>query len=124
MHAVCETRAFERDAADAGMSRDEVDAFVDFLAANPEAGDEIQGTGGCRKIRVAGKGRGKSGGYRVITFFTGADLPVFLVTIFAKGEKDNLTKSERNGLAKITTILAAEYRKKVVKVDRANEAKP
>jgi hypothetical protein len=110
MHAVCETRAFERDAAAAGMSRAEVEAFVDFLAVNPEAGDEIQGSGGCRKIRVAGRGRGKSGGYRVITFFTGPDLPVFLLTVFAKGETANLTKAERNELAKITAVLAIEYR--------------
>ena len=62
MHAICETKAFERDAERAGMSRAEVEAFINFLAANPQAGDELEGTGGCRKIRVAGKGRGKSGG--------------------------------------------------------------
>ena len=73
------------------MSRDEIDVLVDFVAGNPEAGAIIQGTGGCRKIRVAGRGRGKSGGYRVVTFFTGPDLPVFLLTVFGKGEKDNLS---------------------------------
>ena len=112
MHAVCETKQFERAAADSGMSRDEIDAFVDFLAANPEAGDEIQGTGGCRKIRVAGKGRGRSGGYRVITFFSGPDLPIFLLTVFAKGEKANLTNAERNSLSKLTAVLVNDYRKR------------
>jgi hypothetical protein len=122
MHAVCETKAFQRDAGDAGMSQEEIDAFVDFIAANPLAGDEIQGTGGCRKVRVAGRGRGKSGGYRVITFFTGEDLPVFLLTVFGKGEKSDLSKGERNGLAKLTAVLASEYRKRVVGVRKA-EAK-
>ncbi len=43
-------------------------ALVSLLAANPVAGDEMPGTGGCRKLRVAGRGKGKSGGYRTIKF--------------------------------------------------------
>lgn len=46
------------------MTREDIETFVDFLASNPEAGNEIPGTGGCRKIRVAGKGKGKRGGYQ------------------------------------------------------------
>lgn len=111
MHAVCETKAFQRVADAAGMSREEIDAFIGRLAASPTAGDEIRGSGGCRKIRVAGKGKGKSGGYRVITFYTGADLPVFLLTVFAKGERANLSAAELAGLAKLTAALAGEYRK-------------
>ena len=103
------------------MSRAEVDAFIGFLAANPDAGDEIQGSGGCRKIRVAGKGRGKSGGYRVVTFFTREDLPIFLLTVFAKGEKANLSAAERNGLAKLTAVLAADYGKKIMRGNRTSE---
>ena len=38
------------------------------------AGDVIEGTGGARKLRFAGKGKGKRGGFRVITFFSGADI--------------------------------------------------
>lgn len=45
--------------------------IVCYLAADPMAGDEIAGTGGCRKVRFAGRGNGKSGGYRTITFYTG-----------------------------------------------------
>ena len=51
-----------------------------------------------------------------MTFFTGPDLPVFLVTVFGKGERANLSKAERNGLAELTKVLVAEYRRKVVKV--------
>jgi len=96
------------------MSDLEIDAFVDWIANYPAAGDEIAGTGGCRKVRVAGKGRGKSGGYRVITFFTGPDLPVFLITLFSKGERANLSKGERNELGAMTKRILSEYRKKVV----------
>ena len=54
MHTVALTHVFERAAADAGMSEDEIQVLVDFLAVNPTAGDAMAGTGECRKVRVAG----------------------------------------------------------------------
>jgi hypothetical protein len=116
MHAVAQTHAFDRAAAAAGMSDDEVSSLVNFLAENPLAGDEIPGTGGCRKVRVARRGKGKRGGYRTITFFTGDTLPVFLITVFAKGEKSSLSKAECNALRLITKAIAVEYRSKVAPV--------
>lgn len=118
MHTVCELKSFQRDAAEAGMPQDEIDELIEFLGLYPMAGEEIEGTGGCRKVRVAGRGKGKSGGYRTITFFSGPDLPVFLVTVFSKGERSDLTKADRNYLARMTKELVSEYRKKVVKVNR------
>jgi hypothetical protein len=53
--------------------------LLDFLAANPTAGDLMQGTGGARKLRWGAKGKGKSGGARVITFHGGPQVPVFLL---------------------------------------------
>lgn len=82
---------------------------IDVVAHDPRHGDVLQGTGGCRKFRLAGRGKGKSGGYRVIFVFGGGDMPVFLLTVFGKGEKDNLTKAERNELAKLTSVLADSY---------------
>jgi hypothetical protein len=116
MHTVCELDAFQRAADEAGMSPEEVRPLVDYLAFHPMAGDEMAGTGGCRKLRWAGKGRGKSGGFRTITFYSGTNMPVFLITVFAKGERANLSKDERNGLAKMTKALVAEYRQRVVRV--------
>jgi hypothetical protein len=58
MHAVALTHAFIRAAKQAGMTEGEIDSLVDFLAEHPTAGLEIAGTGGCRKLRFAGKGRG------------------------------------------------------------------
>ena len=123
MHSVCETKAFASAAKNAGMSREEVEIFTDFISLNPEAGDDMEGTGGCRKVRVAGKGRGKSGGYRIITFFTGVHLPIFLITVFGKGEQSNLTKSERNELLKLTKILVSDYGKKIGGVSKKKEAR-
>ena len=95
-----------------GYPRRNAAAIVGFVALNPDAGDEIKGTGGARKIRFGGKGKGKSGSFRVISFYGGADIPVFLLTVFAKNEKTNLTKAERNEFKATLTALAAAYRGK------------
>lgn len=104
METVVETPAYLAAANDAGMSEAERTAAVDLVSANPEVGDLIVGTGGCRKVRLAGKGRGKSGGYRLITFYKVGDR-VFLLTVFSKGDRPNLTQAERNGLKKLTGLL-------------------
>src|SRR3954471_21013700 len=57
MHTVCTTRSFEVAARQAGMTDEETAAIVTFLAENPQAGDELSGTGGCRKVRIAGRGK-------------------------------------------------------------------
>jgi hypothetical protein len=118
MHTVCETHSFRRAADHVGMSDAEIEALVNFVSANPVAGDEISGTGGCRKFRVAGRGKGKSGGYRTITFFSGKDTPVFLITVFSKGERSNLTKGECNQLRIISRALVDEYRSRIRVIGR------
>lgn len=105
MQSVIETNGYLRDAKDAGMSDDEMTAAVDLVAADPEAGDVMQGTGGVRKARLAGRGKGKSGGYRIVHYYGGGDIPVFLLTVFGKGEKANLTQGERNALRQLTATL-------------------
>ena len=109
MQTVVETPAFLRSAAHAGMTGDEVARVVDFLAANPEAGDEIKGTGGCRKIRVAGRGKGKSGGYRVITFFSGPAMPVFLYYAYSKADRDDLDGKQRNAIRAVNKDILTNY---------------
>jgi hypothetical protein len=109
MHTVIETTTFLADAKRTGLDAHEKEAMVDFLAANPRAGDEIVGSGGARKLRFAGRGKGKSGGYRVITFFSGPDITVFLLSIFAKGEKANLSKAEINELRGVLSEIVKTY---------------
>src|SRR5258708_24396452 len=98
MHTVVETASYLADAKTARLTEGEREAVVEMFANHPEAGDEIGGTGGARKVRIAGRGKGKSGGYRVITFYSGKEMPVFLLAIYSKGEKANLSKAERNEL--------------------------
>jgi hypothetical protein len=59
VHTVVETRAFLSDARSLGMPDVERLAIVTWIAANPAAGQVIEGTGGARKVRFAGKGKGK-----------------------------------------------------------------
>lgn len=97
MQTVVETAGFLGDARSLGLSDGERLGIVTWIAANPAAGDVIEGTGCARKGRFAGKGKGKSGGYRVITFFTDTDVPVFLLSIFAKNEKADLKPKRTAG---------------------------
>jgi hypothetical protein len=106
VHTVIETNAYLRAAVEARLSEAEREAIVLAVAENPELGDPIPGTGGCRKFRFAGRGKGKSGGYRIITFFSGRTIPVFLITVFNKGEKSNLSRAEQNKLKSIAAGLA------------------
>jgi hypothetical protein len=109
MHTICETHAFRRAAQQAGMTEEEIIELIDFLSTRPDAGDEIAGTGGCRKVRVAGRGKGKSGGYRTITFYSGSAMPLYLLTVFSKGERSNLTTAECNNLRVLTRALVEEH---------------
>jgi hypothetical protein len=70
-------------------------------------GDVIAGTGGIRKLRWALKGRGKSGGARVIYYYHDARIPLYLLDIYAKNEQANLSLAERNEFKKLATALAA-----------------
>jgi hypothetical protein len=110
MQTIVETPSFQRSAKQAGLSEKEIVRLVDYLATNPDAGDEIKGTGGCRKLRIAGRGKGKSGGYRVITFFSGPAIPVFLLYAYSKADQADLDDDERSGLKKLTKILIEGYR--------------
>lgn len=105
MQTVVETHAYLKASKDAGMSDDDRVSVVDLIAANPQSGEIMPGCGGARKLRFAKAGKGKSGGYRVITYFGGDDVPVFLLTVFGKGEKVSLSKGERNALAALTKTL-------------------
>jgi hypothetical protein len=75
------------------LSESESNSIINYLAAHPAAGSLMQGTGGVR----------------VIYYYHNQSLPLFLLTLFGKGEKDNLTKGERNDLAKFTSLLISNY---------------
>jgi hypothetical protein len=82
---------------------------VASIGANPEAGEAIPETGGVRKIRWALAVKGKRGGARVIYYCHTERLPVLLLAAYAKNEKANLSKAERNAMKRLMPILVAEY---------------
>jgi hypothetical protein len=93
------------------MTEGERHEVISVLARTPTVGDVIKGAGGARKMRFAGRGKGKSGGYRVITYYAGDDMPLFLLTVFSKGERSDLSQADRNNLRVVLGELAAVYRK-------------
>lgn len=106
LQTVIELETFLRRAK-AIMSDDERIGIVGYLAANPEAGIALGG--GLRKVRIPRAGGGKSGGYRTLYVFGGAHMPLILVTVFAKNEKDNLTTSELAAAVRLSKDLVAHY---------------
>ena len=108
MQTIVELPEFLRK-SDKLLSNTERLSIINYLAAHPAAGDIMQGTGGIRKLRWSAQGKGKSGGVRVIYYHHNESMPLFLLTLFGKGEKANLTKSESNDLAKFTSLLIKNY---------------
>lgn len=94
------------------IQENERDDLVDFLAKNPESGEEITGTGGVRKLRWAGKGKGKRGGLRVIYYFYNETAPIFLLTVYGKGVQEDLTSDQKKKMTEITKILKADCKSK------------
>lgn len=109
LHTIVETPEFVGGARRV-FSDPERRELIDFLAANPAAGDLMQGTGGARKLRWGAGSKGKRGGARVISYYAGSDVPVFLLAVFAKGDRANLSKAERNELRQVLADLADAYR--------------
>ena len=85
--------------------------FIDFIARHPLAGDEIVGTGGLRKIRWGRQGKGKRGGVRIIYFFYNESAPIFLLTVYPKSQREDLTSEERKKLAVLAKDLKSRLKR-------------
>ena len=105
---VVETPSFLRDSKRL-LDDEEREALVYFLSSSPNAGVLVKGTGGIRKVRWMREDTGKSGGYRVIYFYHSAKIPLFILNVFAKNEKVNISQAEKNELKRLTSLLADQY---------------
>ena len=108
LQTVVETPSFLRDAKKL-LDEDERESLVNYLSTSPLAGKLVKGTGGIRKIRWAQEDIGKSGAYRVIYFFHSSEIPLYLLNVFAKNEKADISQAERNELKKLTGLLVKQY---------------
>ena len=88
-----------------GLGDNELQQLQETLLKNPKAGKVIQGTKGLRKIRIAFEGQGKSGSGRGAYVDFTAYETIYLITAYSKNEKDNLSQSERNAIAKLIARL-------------------
>ena len=113
MHTVIETPMYRKHAA--GLSEAEKDEIVLFLSNNPTAGTLIPGTGGLRKVRFRGRGKGKSGGYRTIHYYAADDVPLFLMALVDKGQRADISQAERNDFRKLVSGIADDYREGIRK---------
>jgi hypothetical protein len=99
-----ETKSFAK-AFDKQVGRKERDKLHQHLAENPTVGVLLKG--GLRKLRWAKAGGGKRGGVRIIYYYWREDKPLYLLNLFAKNEKDNISAEELKELG----ILAQHLKK-------------
>ena len=93
------TKAFYKEARTV-FTDEELSGFLNYIAANPEAGDKIPGTSGLRKIRWKAKGFGKSGGARVIYYFRDLNMPLMLLSVYPKNHVARLSERTMRDIGK------------------------
>jgi hypothetical protein len=108
---VVELPLFLRQARDVWDDADRT-AFVDFIARNPDSGDVIPETGGVRKIRWRRQGTGKRGGARVVYFFHDPQMPIFLLLVYAKAQRETMTPDETKQVRALAATLKQSYGRK------------
>jgi hypothetical protein len=94
---VAETQSFIRQAASL-WSDEEREAFIEYIARNPQAGDPIPDTSGLRKVRWGRQGSGKRGGTRVIYFFYDRSTPIYLLMVYGKAARDDISPEAKKTL--------------------------
>lgn len=94
------------------LSEEEANKLFDFLAVNPESGDVIPETGGIRKLRWKGQGKGQSKGIRICYFYHDLNMPLFILAVYSKGERLRLSKREEQLMSKLVRELTEQYRLK------------
>ena len=106
-----ETPSFTKKWFSLGFNDEDLAELEQFLVENPETGDMMVGTGGLRKLRFAFKGKGKSGSARICYVDFAAFEKDYLIQVFSKDEKPNLTDAEKNAVRKVIAILKTEAAK-------------
>lgn len=112
LHSVVETPDYLRDAKRAGMTARDIHNAVQSYARTSNQGEEIVGSGGVRKGRLAGRGKGKSGGYRIVAIFLDETMPVYLIGVLSKGDRETFTDNEVKAFKRMTEAIKAAHRQR------------
>lgn len=78
------------------------------IVADPGAAPVIRGTGGIRKLRWAGSGRGKRGGIRTVYFYHAGPGAIYLLTAYAKADREDLTPADTKALSRLVAAIKKE----------------
>jgi mRNA-degrading endonuclease RelE of RelBE toxin-antitoxin system len=110
LQTVLEMPEFIRQ-SEACMDEESRKLFIDYIAAHPLKGNLIVGTGGVRKIRWTGDSyQGKRGWVRVIYYYYDESIPIFLLTVYGKNKKENLTQDEKNTVKSTISKIVETYK--------------
>ncbi len=83
------------------LTDDDYRTLQTALLLRPEQGALIPGTGGLRKIRWGGKGRGKRGGYRIIYYWAANTETFYMLYLYPKNEQEDLTPTQAKLLSRL-----------------------
>lgn len=97
---------------DLGLSEEDLRELEVFLCKYPDKGDLIQGTGGLRKLRWSLKNKGKRAGIRTLYIDFAIHEKIYLITVYAKSEKIDLTMDEKNIVRKMIEVLEKEIKER------------
>lgn len=100
-----QTTEFSKNWERLGFTDDDLRFLELEILKNPKIGPVIRGTGKLRKMRFAFENKGKSGSARVCYVDYTVLETVYLITVYPKSEKENLTKAERNSIKKMIELL-------------------
>ena len=84
------------------------EAMEATIVADPAGAPLIRGTGGVRKLRWAGSGRGKRGGIRTIYFYHAGPEALYMLTAYAKADREDLSPSDRKALSRLVAAIKRE----------------
>jgi hypothetical protein len=104
---VVATRGYDRSARKLFSSAERAAAELEIALA-PSAWPVIAGTGGARKARAARGGRGKSGGARIIYYAVTGRGVLYLLDVYAKSAKENLSDAEKREIRRLIAAIEAE----------------
>lgn len=111
---IVEVGDFTQDALDI-LGEDSLDELRLEVATLRQLGEVVKDTGGLRKMRWSARGKGKRGGARILYYYGNDDMPVFLVAIYPKSSKADMTAAEKKAARKFIAEVKREYSVKHLK---------